>query len=189
MSPLGNRSAGPRILLQPKVTLRRVVRGAPVALVASVTLAACGGSSHSGAGTASATATGVKYATCMRADGVPDFPDPQSGGGESIDRSPTKIAIDGRTLAESPRVVQTAMNRCVKYSPTSQGARTSAGQLVKLRARAVAMARCMRAHGVPDYPDPTIKPGPGGHGFVISIPGGPHAAGPVVDAAKRRCPW
>jgi len=175
--------------MRPTVILRRRAGAVVIVLAAAVAVAACGGSGRSGAGAAARTDAGLKYAACVRAHGVPDYPDPRAGGGESIDRSPSKIAIDGHTLGESPQVVQTAMSKCEKYSPITQGAQTSAGQLVKLRAEALAMAKCMRAHGVPNYPDPTVKAGPGGHGVVMSLPGGVHAKAPAIEAAQRKCPW
>jgi hypothetical protein len=175
--------------MTPNCTLWRLATAALIALVASIAVAACGGSGPSGSSAASTTDSGLKYAACIRADGVPDYPDPRSGGGESIDRSPDKITIDGRTLAESPQVVQTAMSKCEKYSPITQGPPTSGGQLVKLRAQALAMATCMRAHGVPNYPDPTVTAGPGGHGVVMSLPGGIHAKAPAIDAAQKKCSW
>jgi hypothetical protein len=55
-------------------------------------------------------------------------------------------------------------------------------------AKAVAYARCMRGHGVPDFPDPTASPG-GGFGFQIN--GGPgtdlNAGNPKFRAAGNTC--
>jgi hypothetical protein len=56
-----------------------------------------------------------------------------------------------------------------------------------------ALARCMRSHGLPNFPDPTV--GPGGAGFSISsIPGsstltvdGTTFSGPVFKSAVRAC--
>lgn len=174
--------------MAPKCTLWRSASAAVIALVASITVAACGGSGSSGSSAASTADTGLKYAACVRADGVPDYPDPRSGGGESIDQAPDKITIDGRALAESPQVVRTAMSKCERYSPIAQGSPTSGSQLAKLRAEALVMARCMRAHGVPNYPDPTVKAGPGGHGVVVSLPGGIDAKAPAIEAAQKQCP-
>ena len=101
MFPGSNRSARATVAMRPNFTLWRSATAVVIVLVASITIAACGGSSPSGSGAASTTDTGLKYASCVRAHGVPDYPDPSSGaGGESIDRSPSKITVDGHTLAD-----------------------------------------------------------------------------------------
>ena len=55
-------------------------------------------------------------------------------------------------------------------------------------AQAVAYARCMRSHGVPDFPDPT--PVPGG-GIAFQINGGPGSDlnhnNPRFNAADGAC--
>ncbi len=53
---------------------------------------------------------------------------------------------------------------------TGKGASTSTRSSSGVMAQALAYARCMRSHGVPDFPDPT--PGPGG-GFAFQINGSP----------------
>ncbi len=58
---------------------------------------------------------------------------------------------------------------------------------------AFALSGCMRAHGVPNYPDPTV--GSGGEGFqIMSSPGssvltvdGVTFAGPAFEAAEKTC--
>ncbi len=128
-----------------------------VAFLAALAIAACGGSSTA-TSTAAATANaGLKFAQCMRANGVPDYPDPRGG----------KTNVDTSSLSESTQVVNSATTKCQKYSPgTNFGPRLSTAQLARVRAGALALAKCMRAHGLV-YPDPVVSPGPNGHGLAV----------------------
>ena len=61
---------------------RPSLRVAVAVVSCAVVLAACGSSAKSGSGSGSAIASAaIKYADCMRAHGVPNFPDPSSAGG------------------------------------------------------------------------------------------------------------
>ena len=46
----------------------------------------------------------------------------------------------------------------------------------------VAYTNCMRTHGVPDFPDPTVSPG-GGVGFQVNL----NQNGPAYQAAAQAC--
>lgn len=148
------------------------------ALCAGILVAACGGSSTP-ARSASLSGSAVKFAGCMRTHGVPDFPDPsQAGGGgtqinESQSSSANSISVDGVTLNVSAPAFQKAMSECAKDQP--QGPALSAAQIAKIRASALAMAKCMRSHGVPNFPDPDVGTGPSGRGVAVKI--GASAAG------------
>jgi hypothetical protein len=186
---------------------RNLISGRPasavlVVLMASVTIAACGGSGSSGSSAASTTNAGLKLAACVRAHGVPDFPDPGSSNagnsgttgntGSGPKAPPDKADVDGHVLAESSQVIGTAYTKCQKYEEALQGPRISTAQLVKFKAGALAYAKCVRAHGVPDFPDPTVQTGPGGHGAGISPPFGSGASAgkhdtPALEAAIKTC--
>jgi hypothetical protein len=80
----------------------------------------------------------------MRANGVPGFPDPLPGGGFPR----------GLGGGQSP-ASETARKACIhllKAGGASHPAPTGA-QL----AAALTYARCMRAHGVPNFPDPVTS--------------------------------
>jgi hypothetical protein len=147
--------------MQLNLTFRRPVTAVVVTLVASASIAACGGSSasHGGSGSshsssASAANSGVKFASCVRAHGVPDYPDARAGK-----------TVDIHSLQEPTQAVETAIQKCQSSAPAQNfGPILSTTQLAKVRGGALAMARCMRAHGLV-YPDPVVAPGPGGHGF------------------------
>jgi hypothetical protein len=146
--------------MQRHLTFLRPAAALVTALGASVAIAACGGSSSSGAKSASTANTGVQFATCVRAHGVPDYPDPRA----------RKITVDTHTLSESSRVVDAALAKCQKFqgsSPTADLPRLSDAQLTKVQRGAVAYSKCIRAHGFPDFPDEEVTRGPGGRGFAV----------------------
>jgi hypothetical protein len=118
-----------------------------------------GGASNAGGSASSPSA--VAYSHCMRSRGVPNFPDPPSGG-EVPKGSAQQFGVSSSQL----RAAQTA---CQHLYPNNGGLLTkdSLGQCEEtgdcpqalVQAAMTAMrtyARCMRAHGVPDWPDPTI---------------------------------
>ena len=127
--------------------------------------AASTGSTSSGSTSTSASqAQGpLAFSECMRANGVPNFPDPKSGGG--IDLS-TATGVNPASPA-----FRAAQSKCQKLigsppgGPLSLGATThpTAQTMAKLRRIAV----CMRQHGVPQFPDPrtTVPSNPIGSGI------------------------
>ena len=81
----------------------------------------------------------------MRANGVPNFPDPQPGGGFSFPVSPAPAFAAAKA-------------KCQKLLPNGGAPPPFDPQaLVQLRQIAV----CMRRHGVPDFPDPERAPASG----------------------------
>jgi hypothetical protein len=119
----------------------------------SVVIAACGSSRHpAGAGASSGPL--LRYAQCMRAHGVPNFPDPSATGG---------LAIPNGINAESP-AFKSAEQACASLAGSSGG---TVGSSESRNLQLVALARCMRARGVPDFPDPTSTPPPPSTGNVI----------------------
>jgi hypothetical protein len=81
--------------------------------------------------------------TCFRAHGLPDYPDP------------VYDPNDGRWHLANERPALTAAVRqaCASVMPTQTPASPiPASQLQDL----IQFARCVRAHGVPDWPDPAV---------------------------------
>lgn len=158
----------------------------PVAMIACVALVAAGcggGSANSGVAhlgtSATPTSTGAAavsgspspeaYATCMRSHGVPTFPDPNSKG--QLDAS--KVAN-----LNSPQY-RKAQEVCRSLAPSGQSHLTQGGSLTQQQlAQFLAFARCMRAHGVSNFPDPTAK------GLSLS---GVDPNTPRFQAAQRAC--
>jgi hypothetical protein len=148
--------------------------GALAAAVAGVALlsAACGGGSS--ALTASQrSAKDLAYAQCMRSHGEPAWPDPTSQG---------NFIISGIDLASSQ--YQSANNACKSLLPSGFG-QLPAAQQQRAIATGLKLAKCMRAHGIPNFPDPTQN----GSGVSITFPPGtgidPNS--PQVRAAQKAC--
>jgi hypothetical protein len=120
---------------------------------------------------------------CMRSHGVPNFPDPTKGpGGEGMTISATPgsstLTVDG--IAFSGPAFQSAVRVCKLFGGSgAPGAVPESTRLAEL-----AFARCMRSHGVPNFPDPIFPAGGG-----IERPGAPginrHA--PAVARAAAVC--
>ena len=106
--------------------------------------AGCGSDASSasrttGSGSANAQEKAVKFAECMRANGVPHFPDPDPKG-------EFNFGVD-----VSRDVWLRAVHACKALQPPGSlsSRRTPAQQSAGLR-----FARCVREHGVKDFPDP-----------------------------------
>jgi hypothetical protein len=120
----------------------------PLAALAMVALiaAGCGGTqstSNSTAGHRSAVTPrekAVKFSECMRANGVGDFPDPNASG-----------EFPSYGVSVSVAVWKKAGAACKGLQPPGTlSAKLTSAQL----SAAIKFARCIREHGVPDFPDP-----------------------------------
>jgi hypothetical protein len=126
-----------------------MARGGLAATLAacSIALAACGSSSKPtsssrASGSGSALTQAVTFGQCMRSNGVTNYPDPSSSG------RPQSL---NQINPNSPRFT-TAYAACHKYASHGVGAPPEPSP-PELR-RALAFARCVRTHGVPQFPDP-----------------------------------
>jgi hypothetical protein len=121
-----------------------------MAALAMLTLVGCGGASKSATGAGSHADPALNMSRCMRAHGVPNFPDPAAGG---------PLVIPNGLNANAP-AFQSAQHTCDKLLPSGGGPGGKPSESARLAM--VAIARCIRAHGVPNFPDPTTSPpGPG----------------------------
>jgi hypothetical protein len=122
----------------------------PLAALALAALigAGCGGSSSSDGNTTAANQEkAVKFAQCMRENGVSEFPDPDASGKLTIDG-----VLNGSSIDPNSSTWQRATSVCKHLQPpgfTGDGPR-SAGQ----QEAALQFAQCIRENGVPDFPDP-----------------------------------
>ena len=160
-----------------------------IALAAAVGLAACGSSSapHAHAG----TAQGIKFADCMRAHGVPGFPDPSGGGGGG---GGIHIPVGSGINPSSPSF-RAARTTCAKLLPGG-GPPTDQHPSAHAIAQARATSECMREHGVAGFPDPIFTPpaSPAGYssleddsGIIIAIPDTIDTASPAFKQAALAC--
>lgn len=89
---------------------------------------------------------GVKFAECMRDNGVGEFPDPDASGSLSYDG-----VVNGSSLDPTSAAFQNAIDTCKDLEPPGfmGGERTPEQQ-----AAALEFAQCIRDNGVTDFPDP-----------------------------------
>lgn len=112
--------------------------------VASAGSSSAGGSSSP---SSSASADPVAFSQCMRSHGVPNFPDPDSSG-QIAKKSPQQLGVSNSQY-------QAAQQSCQHLLPNNGGQPQSEQQVVTDMWK---FGRCMRSHGVPNWPDPTIDP-------------------------------
>jgi hypothetical protein len=124
--------------------------------VASLGSSAAGSSSPSG----SAAASGLGFSQCMRSHGVPNFPDPNANA--------KPLEVDAQRLGVGDSLYLAAESACQHLLPTT-------GSLSQLTHHCLLFgdcpqalvrqlltvertyAQCLRSHGLPDWPDPTIS--------------------------------
>jgi hypothetical protein len=147
----------------------------------SETGTASGSGSGSSSGSAPSTGTGgtkkltardkaVKFAECIRAHGVSDFPDPN-------EKNQFEYGV-----SVTPAVWKKATTACKDLQPpgTLSGKRTPKQQSAALR-----FAQCVRDNGVKDFPDPV-----NGEPLVntYKIPSSNKPGGmAILNAAMRKC--
>jgi hypothetical protein len=158
-------------------------------LCCALGLAGCGSTGPSSAETstdATNAALLVKYSGCMRSHGVPGFPDPSTS--QSGDNS---FGIDGYNFnlpanlnTESP-AYRSADDACRHLTDAGAGASHSF-DLARARRAALAHAQCMRGHGVPNFPDPTVSGG--AQGITVGSGGrGLNPRSPAFQQAEKVC--
>lgn len=142
---------------------RRVLAGArgrpPGALiVASVGVAllaaGCGSSSHSnsgGQGPASGVGAAYRFATCMRDHGVANFPEPHV----SVSGSKTAVQVVVPASDAAAPAFKAAQKACGSILPAPQN--VSPAQQHAREQSLFAFAKCLRAHGIHNFPDPTSQ--------------------------------
>lgn len=154
----------------------------PLAALALIALigAGCGGNDSSGDGntTAASQEKAVKFAQCMRENGVSQFPDPDASGNLTIDG-----VLNGSGIDSDGPTWQQAIDACKDLQPpgfTGGGERSADQQDAALK-----FAQCIRENGVEDFPDPAA-----GQPLVDTnrIPSANTAGGmSILNAAMQKC--
>ena len=153
----------------------------PLAALALVALigAGCGSNPAAGTGTSgtggkqklTARDKGVKFAECIRAQGVADFPDPDANGEFQYG------------VSVSPAVWQQATSACKGLQPPGA---LSSKRTPKQQSASLKFAQCIRDHGVKDFPDP-VNGEPAIDTYKIpssSRPGGMTILNAAIDACR-----
>ena len=115
------------------------------AITCAIAIGACGSSSKPIA-EAGVSAPGIRYADCMRAHGVPSFPDPSGAG----------VQLSGSGINTQSPAFRSAQSTCQKLLPGGIGG--PVGVSAMRIEQGVKLAACMRAHGLRSFPDPTTTP-------------------------------
>ena len=119
-----------------------------------------------------------RYVACMRSHGVSNFPDQDSlGSSAGIRAAKAQITQISESEASSRRF-QAAQRACEKYAPQGRPLKQVSRQEIQ---KLLAVSRCMRAHGVPNFPDPNPTTGD------YATPAAIDKNSPQVHAALRAC--
>jgi hypothetical protein len=157
----------------------------PLAIITLALLAtACGSSPSSSTGAhrpQNPTEAPLRFAACMRDHGVTSFPDPQvttttTPGGSSVG---VKMAVPAST-ARAPKF-RSAQKACQGILPAPGSSSDHRGPS---KQAFLAFARCLRAHGISNFPDPDAQ----GHLTLEMISAaGVDVKGPAFFTAAKAC--
>jgi hypothetical protein len=183
MNDSPGRGRGPR-----RPRLRRMAALAAMALTVLLATACGGASSPAASATGGPTRqqAALTYARCMRAHGVPDFPDPDHNGDFHLSNDQQGHGPKGsgsNSVSSQEMAANQLCHHLLAAGPQMNAAQDqhALGQLVKY-------AQCMRAHGVPSFPDPHTTGGgigvPSGIGFDLS---GINQNSPHYMSAAQAC--
>ena len=157
---------------------------AAVAATASL-VAACGGEGGGASPTATSEASReaankkamLAFARCMREHGV-DMPDPTFQGG--------RVTMRAGGPHTDPDTMRAADKACGKYREQVKAPELSAAEKEEFKKAALANARCMREHGISNFPDPTFDEN-GGAQVRIGRDSGLDPSDPKFKQAMQAC--
>lgn len=110
----------------------------------------------------------------MRSHGVPGYPDPQvSSSGNQVE-----VRISPGSANPNSPAFKSADHGCHELLPN--GGAPSGGHSAEAKAQDVTFADCMRAHGVPNFPDPS-------HDGAFDLPPGLDPQAPQFNRAEKAC--
>jgi hypothetical protein len=129
-----------------------------------------GSASTAGDNSASKVEDAVKFAECMRNNGVSEFPDPNASGDFAYGIKA------GSPLDPSSTAWQHAISACKNLEPAGLIPTHFTTQQIAARLK---FAQCMRANGVPNFPDPTSN------GPLIVVRNA--QSNPAIQAGLQKC--
>jgi hypothetical protein len=155
-------------------------------LVAVALLAACGGSSTSSGqlpsmSSSSRSAKLLAFSQCMRSHGAPQFPAPEPGQPEFKLPDPNQGAygISGSQL-------WSAAGKCRHLLPPGLNAWYPRSEIPRVEQDLRKFARCMRSHGISQWPDPSFD----SEGRLAFFgPGADNPPGSPTDHAMNQCSY
>ncbi len=159
---------------------------AALALIAMVALiSACGSSAPTATGSSGGNNTtsnhekGVKFAECMRNNGVSGFPDLHASEGLTIDG-----IANGSSLDTNAPAFTRAISACKALEPPGFMGQKATPRQMGARLK---FAQCMRDNGVPDFPDPTTNGPLIDTNRIPSLAGKDPRSDPAFNAAAHKC--
>lgn len=123
----------------------------------------------------------LAFSRCMRLQGVPNFPDP--------DPSTDNVKVTAaEQLGVSSSQLQSAETACQHLLPPGANDQFPPAEVQLLLPGMLSFSQCMRTHGLPGFPDPTVD-SEGRPEFPVSDAGFTHdqTRSPQFDAAMRQC--
>jgi hypothetical protein len=174
----GQTGAGPR-----RRTGLRLVAMAAVAATAVMVAACSGGSNPAGASPSKGLVQQLDvFAQCMRGHGLLNFYLTRRNNSSAANDN-TGLDIMGYVAPEvtpSTPHFRTAIKACKHLLPGGGPQPVSREQVQAL----LKSARCMRAHGFPDYPDPVVS-----NGGVVEkpLPASIDTSSPQFESAQKAC--
>jgi hypothetical protein len=121
----------------------------------------------------------MKFAQCMRDNGVSQFPDPDASGAITID-----AVANGTSVDPNSATFQQALNACRDLEPAGfMGQKRSAQQ----QQAALKFAQCMRDNGVRDFPDPAPDGPLIDTTRIPSLAGKDPRSDPAFNTASQKC--
>jgi hypothetical protein len=149
------------------------------ALVCGLVLTACGAEEPATEGDrrTEAREAMLAFAKCMRDQGI-DMPDPTFDGGRVMQRGPEERV--------SPEKMRKADQECRKHMEGLEPPELSPEQQQEMKEGALAHAKCMREHGLENFPDPTFDEN-GGAQIRIGPGTGLDPDDPKFQAAEKEC--
>jgi hypothetical protein len=163
--------------------IRRPWRAWPTAARTAAAVAVLAGTaSAAGVGFAATPAqlgNALAFSRCMRAHGVPNFPDPNSSGVWPK----TEVKALGQA---NPSLFDSANRTCGDLIPSGGNGET-AGQIAELWNQFRQYARCMRHHGVPNYPDPSSRSATDRRPTFNLAASGLNPSSPQLRATAQQC--
>jgi hypothetical protein len=162
------------------------IGGAMIATVAlALPLSACGGGSRSSTvagGSASARGSAnsqlLAFSRCMRSNGLANFPDPQPG--QTNAKYP-----DAQQLDVSSSRYQAAQGSCAHLLPN--GGQSSPAATAQSLRQMLQFSQCMRARGVPSWPDPTTGADGNPSFNLVGVQGIPDPSSLRFQSALHEC--
>jgi hypothetical protein len=149
-------------------------------------LVACGtgrphpAASPTGMSDAQVLAIGRQYAQCVRTHGIPNFPDPVVTGGHL--EMPAGGADTSKRALSANQAAQTACRPILNQLPAS-AQRSPRPVTAQDMQNLLKFAQCVRAHGVPRWPDPDAN-----GEFPLETAGlGAEGKSPRVQQAMQAC--